>query len=800
MPADLHATALALHQAGICVIPAATDGTKAPWPDGPTWTRYKTTRPDTQDLTRWFGNGHRPGLGVIGGAVSGGLVCLDIEGRAVREGVWQAVMELADTCGLGDTLRTVMRGYFEQTASGGLHILFRTTGTIGNLKLARRPAHDDELANSPGERIKVLIETKAEGGFCILAPSGGTVHPNGQPWLLLAGGPTTITTIPREAADSILGLCRLVDALDPPAPPSAFTNPSRDTDDGGLAPGADYEQRTDWADILTPAGWAQVAARGQIRYWRRPGKNLGISASTGYGTGDWLYVWTTSTEFDSERTYTKFGAYTVLHHGGDHTTAARALKAAGYGQPAPRKERDPTTGEITIIAEPEAHRGQLRMAERLARRHAKLLRHAHDLGWYTWDNLRWAPDRDGAAMRAAVDVVKAAITDLDTLTGQDRDQLYSDIRRAETSAGLAGILTIAATLRPLATQPNQLDANPHLFNTLAGTLDLHTGQTRPADPADLLTKVAGAGLDPTITGTVFERFLTGVLPDPDIAEFVQRLFGYAMLGRATEHVLPIFTGTGQNGKSTLLRVVGDAFGDYAISADPEMLVDRGRAGTHPTGVADLLGVRLAVASETDEGRPLADATVKRLTGGDKIRARRMRQDFFEFDPSHTFIMVTNHKPRVAGDDPALWRRIRVVPFDVVVSDPDPQLPEKLSLELSAVLGWAYAGYQGYVSRGLDAPEVVTVRTDDYKNSSDALGRFLDERTIQTGPQGVVKARELYAAWSEWCRDNGENNGSEVVFAESMGRRGHAKTRRNIGQVYIGVMLSSDGEESGDGWK
>lgn len=439
----------------------------------------------------------------------------------------------------------------------------------------------------------------------------------------------------------------------------------------------------------------------------------------------------------------------------------------------------------------ESHRGQLRMAERFARQHAGHLVHAHGIGWHVWDGARWSRDRDGAATRAAVATIKAALRELAQLTGHQREELYADVKRVESAAGIDGILRITAALRPLAVAADHLDADPFLFNTAGGTLDLRTGEVRPHDPADLITKVAGCGLDSAADGPHFGKFLAEILPDDEVRGFVQRLAGYAMLGAVREHVLPIMIGTGQNGKSTLLDVLSDAFGDYAIAAEPELLVDRGNA--HPTGQADLLGARLAVCAETDEGRRLAAATVKRLTGGDKVRARRMRQDFFEFEPSHTVVLVTNHKPKVAGDDPALWRRIRVVPFDVVVSEPDPRLPERLALELPAVLAWAYGGYTAYAERGLDAPAAVTKRTDDYRAESDALGRFLDEHTIAS-PHAYARARQLFTAWSEWCHGAGETPGTEVEFAAAMARHGFEKKRSAGGQIYRGIGLTEqDGE-------
>lgn len=440
----------------------------------------------------------------------------------------------------------------------------------------------------------------------------------------------------------------------------------------------------------------------------------------------------------------------------------------------------------------ELHRSQLRMAERMAAAYAGELRYAHGLGWLEWDGTRWRRDRDGAPMRAAVEVVKQAIRENEGASLPD-DGLEKDVRKVESAAGLRGILEIARVLRPLAISAEDLDTDPYLLNATNGTFDLRTGVLRDHDPADLITKTAGCELDPGAEGPTFEKFLAEVLPDAEVRSFVQRLFGYALLGKVTEHILAIMTGVGCNGKSTLVEEMLAAYGDYGIAADPELLVEQ-KFSQHPTGQADLLGVRLAVTQETDEGRRLAAATVKRLTGGDKIRARRMRQDFFEFAPSHTAIMVTNHRPRVSGDDPALWRRIRVVPFDVVIADPDPGLPERLRAELPAALAWAVRGYRQYDLNGLAAPATVTERTAEYRVASDVLARFLEERTT-AGQYAHVRARELFGAWSAWCHTNGEQPGSEVTFAEALGRRGFEKVKRAGYMTYVGMGLLADDDES-----
>lgn len=451
----------------------------------------------------------------------------------------------------------------------------------------------------------------------------------------------------------------------------------------------------------------------------------------------------------------------------------------------PAASRAPDNGQ-------ETHRSHLRMAERMATEHGGHLRYAHGLGWLVWDGARWKPDTDGEPMRRAIEVVKSARR----AAGKQDATLADDAKSAESASGLKGILEIARHLRPLAVAADRLDTDPYLLNCANGTVDLRTGEIKDHDPADLITRVAGCGYDPAADGPTFDRFLSEIFPLADVRSYVQRLAGYALLGKVTEHVLPIFTGTGCNGKTTLIELALKAFGDYGIMADPELLTEHPH-GQHPTGQADLLGVRLAVMQETDAGRRLAVATVKRLTGGDKIRARKMRADFFEFDPSHTAVMVTNHKPRIPGDDPAAWRRVRVIPFDRVIEHPDPSLPDRLALELPAVLRWLIDGYRAYAESGLADPDIVTERTAAYRVSSDSMGRYLAECTMQR-ERIKTKARDLFESWREWCGQNGEVPGSEVEFSDSMAARGYDKHRTAKGIVYEGIGIVSD-DAPGPDW-
>jgi putative DNA primase/helicase len=466
-------------------------------------------------------------------------------------------------------------------------------------------------------------------------------------------------------------------------------------------------------------------------------------------------------------------------------------------QPIARPVPDPPRRLRAVPVPRGSHRGHLRMAERFVEDHGDLLRHVHGIGWHQWDGARWKPDEERVDIEAAIVTTKNALAEcMDMDKGDARDALYADVRKAESASGIDGMLKLASALKPISVASRALDADPYLFNTPDGTVDLDAGTVKDNDRDDLITKVAGGPIGEELNAE-WEKFLERILPDTDVRAFVRRLFGYAMLGKQTEHVMPIFTGTGANGKGTIRDAVMHAFGDYAIEVDPSLLMES-KHEKHGAFKMRLRGARLAFCSETEKGRKFAEATMKRLVGGDPIEANYMHKNPITFDPSHTLIMLTNHLPAVSGDDPAVWRRILVVPFDVVIpeSERDGELPARLKAAAPAVLAWAYEGWQDYQQQGLNPPLAVRVRTEEYREESDALGRFLKERTLQ-GPHNHVRSADLFEAWSDWCHKagiKGEEVGNAVTFAASMKTRGYEKKPRNFGAVWLGLMLAGSEEE------
>lgn len=325
---------------------------------------------------------------------------------------------------------------------------------------------------------------------------------------------------------------------------------------------------------------------------------------------------------------------------------------------------------------------------------------------------------------------------------------------------------------------------------------MRTRVLRSHDACDRLTKVTVGAYDPDADPAVWGAFLASVLPDDDERAYLCRVIGQAVHGAVREHLFPILIGEGANGKGTAYGAITNAFGDYATIINPDLLMVRDRGGVGGPEMMTLLGARLVIGSETEDGRKLDEATMKRLTGGDELTARRLYREPVTWRPTHQLVYVTNHRPKVKGNDPAVWRRIRVIPFGVVVprEEWDVELPERLALHADAVLSWAVAGYFDYEDNGgMREPSTVVQATDDYQTASDAVARFIAEVCL-TGPYLHVRTRDLYSAWQHWASSDGAEQMSEKVLAKELDRLGYEARRTNTGIVRSALGLPSDDVE------
>ena len=415
-------------------------------------------------------------------------------------------------------------------------------------------------------------------------------------------------------------------------------------------------------------------------------------------------------------------------------------------------------------------------ASRLIAHHGQDLRYCYPWGsWLIWDGRRWSLDESGEIHRRAKQTVTEIYREAaDAADDETRKALAKHAVRSEAENRIQAMISLAKSEVPI--MPAAMDANPWLMNVATGTINLKTGELLEHRREDLITKLAGE-YDPTAAAPTWAATLERVLPSAEVRAFFKRLCGYAISGDVSEHVLPVLYGTGANGKSTILNALLEAAGEYGMQAAPDLLI--AKRGGHPTEVADLFGMRVVASIEVEDGRRLAETLVKSLTGGDKVRARRMRQDFWQFDPTHTAFLCTNHKPEIRGNDAGIWRRIRLIPFTETIApaEQDKRLPTKLRSELPGILAWAVEGCLEWQRDGLKAPEEVRKATGAYRSEMDVIGAFLrDECETQQGYSATFK--EVFARYEEWCEEAGEKPETRRKFNARLKERGPFFDRRS----------------------
>lgn len=480
------------------------------------------------------------------------------------------------------------------------------------------------------------------------------------------------------------------------------------------------------------------------------------------------------------------------HKAGDQT-AGEQFQGSAFGSSPDNV--DPQPDNVTNLADLRlAHTGQIRFAHRLADRAVGLLLSCYGRGWITYDGTRWADDHLHDATRLATAVITDATAEAIT-----DPTVKADWSRCTSARGIQGVLDLAQADERLAITVDDLDPNPWLLNCHNGTLDLHTGQLRPHDPDDRITKVAAADYVPGARSAAWQGFLASSLPDEAVRGFLQRYIGLALVGEVIEHRLLINIGAGRNGKSIFSAAITDSLGDYAKTMSTSVLT-LGRAemsaGTS-SEIMQLQGVRAVFMSEIAKGARLDESLMKNLTGGDAVVAKRMRQDPVEFTPSHSLIMSVNDLPTVAAESEAVWARILAVPWTVsFLGREDPTLKDKLATPeaRSAILAWAIQGLSDYQRVGLDPPPTVLARTDEYRKEMDSLARFLAERCL-TSPIMSVRFRDLFAAFQKWATAEGMTPMGRKAFRDDLPKHGLEPDRSHL-KVIHGLGLRAD-EESDD---
>jgi putative DNA primase/helicase len=402
--------------------------------------------------------------------------------------------------------------------------------------------------------------------------------------------------------------------------------------------------------------------------------------------------------------------------------------------------------------------------------------------WLAWNGSCWCRDETLSVYDKARKICREAADRC------GKKQIAQRVRAAQT---VAAIERLARADRQHAATVDQWDADPWLLNTPGGVVDLHTGKMRPALREDYCSKITAVA--PGSDCPMWRKFLADITAgDKELQKYLQRVCGYVLTGLTYEHALFFLYGTGANGKSVFLSTIAGLLGDYSKVAPIETFT-ASQSEAHPTDLAGLQGARLVTATETEDGRRWAESKIKALTGGDRISARFMRQDFFDYVPQFKLVISGNHRPGLRSVDEAMRRRMNLVPFSVTIpiKKRDPKLAEKLRAEWGGIFAWAVEGCLAWQRVGLAPPKAVTSATDDYMAAEDALGRWLEERTIKAA-NARAGSSGLFHDWRQWAENAGEYVGSQKRFSQSLEARGYTLGKTKKMNVFIGLKLETMG--------
>ncbi|AMR06489.1 phage/plasmid primase, P4 family [Bacillus thuringiensis] len=425
---------------------------------------------------------------------------------------------------------------------------------------------------------------------------------------------------------------------------------------------------------------------------------------------------------------------------------------------------------------------ELGNAERIAYEYGHVIKFVNDIGWFIWDGKRWRIDTKKEIERITAKVLRSL--------SKSEDEAEAKWARMCERRNVR--MNSIKDLMPLVPGERQeFDTHKYLLNVENGIVDLKTGKLQQHDRELGLTKITNIVFDENAKCPEWLNFLDQIFQgDKELTEYMQRLIGYSLTGEITEQIMVFLIGGGSNGKSTFINIIKDIMGDYGRQAKSDTFIKKKETGAN-NDIARLVGSRFVSAIESEDGEQLSEAFVKQITGGEPVLARFLRQEFFEFIPEFKVFFTTNHKPVIKGVDEGIWRRIRLIPFNLQLPKEkrDKKLPEKLSLEMPGILNWAIEGCLKWQQSGLNDPAIVMKATGDYKEEMDILGPFMFECCFKREDY-QIEAKELYEVYANWCFRNGEHQLKNRAFYRILESQGFKRERGNGNKYYIkGVTLT-----------
>jgi len=439
-------------------------------------------------------------------------------------------------------------------------------------------------------------------------------------------------------------------------------------------------------------------------------------------------------------------------------------------------------------------------AERFATQHHTRARFSSGV-WFVWDGRRWKRDDTEAVRRLAKATIKTLYEEAAKQDERDeRDRMARWAKHSESSKSISAMLREAQSDIRIATPPDRFDSpkTRYFFNCLNGTLDVRTGELKPHDPSDLISRLSPCHYDLQAHGDDWNKFLEKVLPDPEVRAFMQRFIGSALSGDTGDQQFTVFHGSGANGKSTFVSAILAMMGDYGKQANFEtfLVAEKkvaAKAQARPD-LMDLQGARFVAAVEAGAGRRLDEQTIKALTGGDLLTTRAMYSNQTTFQPECKIALVANNRPEIWGNNTAIWRRVLETPFTIQIpeAERDAGIKDKLTTSdgLAVILAWATLGALDWWERKanrLAPPEVVTQATRDYQEDENVIGPFLEQCT-EKNENGRESTTEIWKKYTRWCESEEINPVPKRVLMRLLESAQYLPYRTNNSRGFKGLTL------------
>ncbi|MDR1930408.1 MAG: DUF5906 domain-containing protein [Treponema sp.] len=430
-------------------------------------------------------------------------------------------------------------------------------------------------------------------------------------------------------------------------------------------------------------------------------------------------------------------------------------------------------------------------AQRLIREHGRDIRYnAAWKKWVVWNGTYWQTDNGALIHEKGLEMVRNIYDELlKTADYRDRMEIEKYAMLSESVRRREAFVKAASWVSSLNISSDDLDRNPWLLNVQNGTINMETGEFREHRQEDMITRMARTAYDSTVDCPAWKQFIREIMNyNGDIITFLQTIAGWAVTGDTSEQTMFILFGSGANGKSTFLNTIMYLLGDYAIATPTETFMKR-NGEQISNDIARLRGTRFVTTTEAEQGKRLSEPLIKQITGNDRMTARFLYGEFFNFVPTFKIFMATNHKPVIRGTDYGIWRRIKLIPFTTRIEEEmqDKHLEEKLRAESSGILNWLLEGTARWRREGLKAPRAILNATDEYRGEMDVIGNFLKECCIQN-PGCSIRIRELFKAYQGWCDENNEHACSERFFSLRLKEMGYERTRTAEARYWRGLML------------